>query len=284
MATSASTAAWSMPCTTGRQRARAPEAARSRSAAHGRGGRGRPRTRQRPARARPTRRAQLLRRVVESAGSTATAGTAHARSSGVPRGAGPGAERTSPGDASGPPAWAGSRSVTWVGVPGCRVASAAAGTANGCGRAVRRARLRPVAGRSPSSAHSSTPRPGDHRACTTSIPPPYDRTPTPPPTPPDQRESAPLPARVGTFAGASGQRRQSFGRTKVPTVWGQRPSRRGGRPARGRGSRSDGRCTRGRTGSPDGPGGRGCAPCRAPRGSASTRARDPRRRRRSRCG
>ena len=81
-----------------------------------------------------------------------------------------------------------------------------AGTANGCGRAERSARLRPVAGRSPSSAHSITPRPGDHSACTTNTPPPYVRPARRPGTGPvgrvGRRESPPESARQSLRTGA----------------------------------------------------------------------------------
>jgi hypothetical protein len=95
--------------------------------------------------------------------------------------------------------------VTWVGVPGCSAARTSAGAAKGCGRAVRRARLRPVAGRSPSSAQSSTPRPGDHRACTTNTPPPYDR----PAAGPGHGLRSSVRAKIGRGKGSAGVPRES---------------------------------------------------------------------------
>ena len=178
-AASASTAAASSPVTTGRQRARAgPAVSRvgQDAAAGGEvGGRARPRR----AGGRPRRRSAGRRR-----GRPARRGRPRPRAPPTPAAraprAGPGPARTgrAPGRRAGPRRAPGSSSVTWVGVPGWIAARAAAGTANGCGRAVRNALLRPVAGRSPSSAHSSTPRPGDQSACTTNTAPPYVRPPS----------------------------------------------------------------------------------------------------------
>ena len=92
------------------------------------------------------------------------------------------------------------------------------------------------------------------------------------------RESAPLPPRVGTFACASRPLRQCGQVGSQPDaraqVDGYEVEVLGG----------GARCTRGRTGSRAGPRGHGCAQRRVRRGSGSTRAPGPRRRRRSRCG
>ncbi len=108
---------------------------------------------------------------MSSEGSTTTAGTVHGASVGAPRPRVRGRERTRPGESCGPDGYEGSSTVTDAGLPGWIAASASEGTANGCGRAVRSDR-RSVRGlRSPSSAHSRTPRAGECRAWTTNTPP-----------------------------------------------------------------------------------------------------------------
>ncbi len=177
-----------------RHRARGRPAATGRAARRPRGrawaGRVRGRRDPRPARrgragARPTRRSgpprrdrpARPRRPPARAPSTAAA---PARCAGWPRAL----ERTSSGEATGPPGHEGSSSVSVAGLPGCRAVSAAVSAANGCGRAERSDRADDDAGRSPSSAHSSTPRPGDQTAWTASTDQGYGRAPTDPRTRP----------------------------------------------------------------------------------------------------
>ena len=96
-----------------------------------------------------------------SVASTINAGTDHGRNDS----AGPRRFAASV-EASGRFTRDGSSNVADVGLPGCSAVSCALETANGCGSAIRAERLDVPAGPRSCSAQSSSPRPGDHRACT----------------------------------------------------------------------------------------------------------------------
>ena len=97
--------------------------------------------------------------VSAAAGSRRTTGTVQGSRVGTDRAACRGVRRMSSGESSGVRRSDGRRSSALPGSAGTVFARLAAGTANGCGRAVRSAWLGLVTGSSESSAHSPSPVP-----------------------------------------------------------------------------------------------------------------------------
>jgi hypothetical protein len=102
-------------------------------------------------------------------GANDTTGTDQASSAGCFVGVGRGVNLTSSGESSGAERRDGNSSIAVPGLPGTTSASSSAGTANGCGRADRNARLELFTARSELSAHRHMPCRTLQNPCTTSI-------------------------------------------------------------------------------------------------------------------